>query len=207
MGLLPPWLLSRTATAPLNPRPHRPDPFTPKARKVVFPLLTLHLTASIVFWLLRCVETRFTPGAYTSRNPGPDLPVLRRVSIMNIVLEALLFTALAIIVHRFRKGAMATRTAVVFFSVAVAYWLEVVGFAFWRGYYLFVNIALGGPMLGLSVGWLVYFGVMLGRVGKMRKQEQIDVQLGRVPWRAETEGQKTAAERDVERRAADAMVR
>lgn len=41
----------------------------------------------------------------------------------------------------------------------------------------------------------------------MRKQEQIDVQLGRVPWRAETEGQKTAAERDVERRAADVMVR
>lgn len=53
----------------------------------------------------------------------------------------------------------------IYFVVATVYWAVLFALA-WVNGGGFINICLGGPLMGMALGWGIYFGVMWGRARK-----------------------------------------
>lgn len=157
------------------PTPTSPafDPLTPESRLTIFYLLITYALLATAFWLTRLISLRYRPSHPTGAAAlSPDFrhkaTMLTTVAIMNIVVETLLLLVLVYTIVLFRVRKRGTGTFLVVFAAATAYWVVVFGFGFWWGKYLFLNLVVGGPMLGLSLGWLVYFCVVNARARKSK---------------------------------------
>ncbi|TKX26089.1 hypothetical protein C1H76_1665 [Elsinoe australis] len=180
-----------------NPRnlsspPHPRSPLTPLARTIVLSLLIFYQVFALGTWIFRIYTTPLHPFYnYDRAESNQFARQQHNASIVHIVFEAFLFTALLALIILFWKGRSGLGTMGIYFVVATVYWAVLFALA-WVNGGGFINICLGGPLMGMALGWGIYFGVMWGRARKGKGQD-IEMDEGRVALREEREGEARSA--------------
>ncbi|TKX18416.1 hypothetical protein C1H76_9205 [Elsinoe australis] len=156
-------------------KPSAGGSFSPKGRKVTFLLLDIFFSILLVCWTVRLgTEPTVLQGPYVGDKPRYSYRYEeqsrfrnnRRVYLLiaNTIIESFLFAILTFAIlqfvrHRYHAGAL-----LVVFLIQTAYWI--VAFAVGMTVSSYINITLGGAIMGLCVVWDIYLLIMYRRQKK-----------------------------------------
>ncbi|KAF2220745.1 hypothetical protein BDZ85DRAFT_252011 [Elsinoe ampelina] len=140
--------------------------FKPRVRKVVFWLMIAYTVLCLACWGLRLgfeprrFDTQVSQGEWATYQERRRKWENQRfiLSMVNTGVEAILTAALVTFIVQFKKQKRDVGSLLVLFIIESLYWITAFGLGMGLG--SSPNATLGGAVMGLSIIWVIYLGVM-----------------------------------------------